>query len=425
MTEAFLHYLWQNGLFTKPLVTTLNEPVKVLHAGYHNIHSGPDFSDARITIGDTLWAGNIEIHLNSSDWFKHGHEGDEAYSNVALHVVYRDDAHGKLPGMPVCVLEGHIDLELYEAYEQFLSAPLFVPCARSITHVSELDLTLWLERMLVEKLEEKADYIQEILDTSENDWEEVLYRMIARSFGFSVNALPFEMLSRSLSWKVLARHADNPFQVEALLFGQAGFLTHELTDLYGQELFKEYSFLRKKYQLVPISSSLWKFLRMRPVNFPTIRISQFAALISQNAGLLSRLTSAESAESMEEFFRVKASEYWNDHFVFDKETKGKPKLLGDSSVKLLLMNAVLPFIFVYGRSTGNEDLAGRALVLFEQLPSESNSTISQWKKSGIAVKNAFTTQALMHLKKGYCDKKDCINCRIGNIILKQPELLSV
>lgn len=423
MTEAFLHYLWINGLFTKPLVTTLNETIKIIHPGFHNIHSGPDFSDSRLEIGGTLWAGNVEIHLNASDWFKHGHQHDEAYNNVILHVVCKDDAPEQIPGMPVCELAGRIDLNLAAAYEKFIASGRFVPCVDLLDKISEIDMSLWLERMLIEKLEEKADYIQEILNSTQNDWEEVLYRMLSRSFGFSVNALPFEILSRSISWKILAHHADNVFQLEALLFGQAGMLSHDLIDTYGQELFMEYSFLRKKYNLVPMQPSIWKFLRMRPVNFPTIRISQLAHLLSKNAGLLSRVTKIGSIDELMEVFDIQASSYWDNHFIFDKMTRGKTKLLGASSANLLIMNAILPFMFVYGSSNGNEDLSSRALAMFEQLPGEVNSSIAKWQDAGIKVSSAFNSQALIHLKKEYCDKRNCLRCRIGNLVLKDPQMV--
>lgn len=424
MTESFLHYLWQNGLFTQQLSTTLNEPINVINPGFHNLHAGPDFSDARLTIGDTIWAGNVEIHVNSSDWFKHGHQNDEAYNNVALHVVYRDDLKDAIPGMPVCELAGKIDLKLYDAFERFLASNKFVPCAEKINRVSEIDLTLWLERMLIEKLEQKADFIQDVLTLYNNDWEEALYHTIARSFGFSVNALPFEMLARSVSYKTLAHYSDNHFQVESLVFGQAGLLTHDLSDIYSQELFKEYTFLRKKHKLVPVASSLWKFLRMRPVNFPTIRLAQFASLLSRNAGLLSKMMSLTTIDEMADVFKVTASSYWDNHLVFDKETPGKAKQLGRSSAELLIMNSVLPFMFLYGTSTGNEELSGRALSMYEQLPGENNSVISHWKEAGLDVSTSFATQALMNLKTNYCDKRNCLNCRVGNLLLKDPEFVN-
>ncbi len=420
MTEDFLHYIWQNQLFKDQLTTTFNEPITVLNSGFHNLNAGPDFSDARLNIGGTLWAGNVEIHVNSSDWFKHGHQNDDAYKNVVLHVVFNDDAEESPAGMPVCELAGKIDLKLYESYLQFIENPTFVPCIESIDRVPQTDMILWMERMLIEKLESKADLIQTILTTSNNDWEEALYQILARSFGFNINSLPFEMLARSLSYKILAKHSDNRFQIEALLFGQAGMLTHDMIDPYSQELFNEYSFLRKKYALVPIDKSLWKFLRLRPVNFPTIRISQFAHLISSHAGLLASLVSMKSIDELTEVFNLSASEYWNNHFTFDNFSKGMPKLLGEQSQRLLIINAILPFLFVYGRSVADDNLCNRALSYYEKLPAESNSIISEWKQAKISIESAWHTQALIGLKLLYCDKRRCLNCRIGNVLMKDP-----
>lgn len=417
MTENFLHYLWQNRLFTQPLSTTLDEPIDIVNPGFHNFNAGPDFSDARLTIGDTMWAGNVEIHVNSSDWFKHGHQDDEAYRNVVLHVVYHNDVPDKFPGMPVCELADKIDLSLYDTYLKFIESRHFVPCADVIHKVPETDLTLWLERMLIEKLEHKADFIQDALTASQNDWEEALYHTIARSFGFNINGLPFEMLARSISYRILAHHAGNIFQIEALLFGQAGMLTQELTDPYGQSLYNEYSFLRKKYNLVPVNPSLWKFLRLRPANFPSIRISQFADLLSSNAGLLSKIVSLHSIDEMIEIFKIQASAYWDDHYTFDNYSKGRPKRLGEAAAHLIIINAVLPFIFVYGSSTGNDHLCNKALSLYEQVPGEKNNAISQWSAAGMDVSTAYRTQALMGMKVTYCDKHNCLNCRIGNLIL--------
>lgn len=423
MSEDFLHFLWLNKLFTHQLTTVNNEPVTVLNPGFHNHNSGPDFSNARLKIGETLWAGNVEIHINSSDWFRHGHQHDDAYSNVVLHVVYRHDAVGKFSGMPVCELEGKMDHNLYTAYIDLLENKKFIPCINLVSKVPSTEMSLWLERMLIEKLQHKADFVQNALVTSNNDWEEALYHILARSFGFSINALPFEMLARSMSYKTLAKHSDNLFQCEALLFGQAGMLSQNLIDPYGQSLLKEYSFLRKKYHLAPINISLWKFMRLRPVNFPSIRIAQFASFISSNAGLLSKLISMNSIDDMMEIFSVTASDYWNDHFTFDNLTPGKTKKLGKEAARLLIINAILPFMFVYGSSVGNDSLCNKALALFEKLPGEKNSAIDNWKAAGINVDNAYNTQALMGLKSFYCDKKNCLNCRIGNILIKDPEFV--
>lgn len=418
MTEDFLHYLWQHKLFKEQLITTSNLKIIVMNTGFHNLNAGPDFSDARLSIGETVWAGNVEIHINSSDWYRHGHQDDDAYKNVVLHVVFNDDIKENSSSMMVCELKGKIDLKLFENYLHFIESKKFVPCIELLDKVPEPELSLWLERMLIEKLESKADFIQTALTTSNNDWEEALYQILARSFGFNINSLPFEMLARSISYKILAKHSNNRFQIESLLFGQAGMLTHELIDPYSQSLFKEYSFLRKKYGLVPIAQSLWKFLRLRPVNFPTIRISQYADLLTLHAGLLASLVSKKSIEELSEVFNVTASEYWNDHYSFDKFSKGKPKQLGETSRHLLIINAVLPFLFVYGRSVADDDLCNKALNFYEQLPPESNSVVSGWKETSIPITSAWHTQALIGLKTMYCDKRKCLNCRIGNKLMK-------
>ncbi len=424
MTEDFLHYLWQNGLFTDSLSTTLGEPIQIISPGYHNFNSGPDFSDARLIISNTKWAGNVEIHINSSDWFKHGHQHDESYKNVVLHVVYNHDSDANPAGMPVCELAGKINLQLFEAYQKFLQESDFVPCIGEIKNISEIDLTLWLERMLIEKLQKKADFINEALERSQTDWEEAFYQMVARSFGFSINSLPFEMLSRSLPYKILIKHSNSLFQTEALIFGQAGLLSQDLIDPYAQSLFSEYNFLRKKYKLVPISSSLWKFLRLRPVNFPTIRLAQFAALIHKSGGKLFDIISLPTVDEMQEAMKVKPSDYWLNHYIFDNPSTTKSGNLGKSAVYLIIINAVLPFIFVYGSSNGDDNKCHKALSLFDQIPGERNSTIEKWAKAGIKVQSAFQTQALMGLKTCYCDKKKCLQCRIGNLIIKKPEFLS-
>lgn len=424
MTEDFLHYLWQNQLFTSQLLTSDKDPITILRTGYHNFNAGPDFSDAKLTIGQTLWAGNVEIHVNASDWFKHGHQFDAAYDNVILHVVYNNDLKEVQSKMPVCELKNHIDENLYDAYLDFISTNSFIACEKKIKHVPETDLSLWLERMLVERIEHKSDLIKNSLINSNNDWEEALYQTIGRSFGFSINGLPFELLTRSLPLRIIARCANNAFQVEALLFGQAGLLTHDLTDVFGQALFAEYSFLRKKYQLVPIAASLWKFLRLRPVNFPTIRISQFASLLSNNAGFLSKLISMTNVNEMVSMFKIQASGYWDDHYTFDQKSSiVRTKVLGEASANLIIINAILPFMFFYGRSLGNDELCNKALNFFDRINGERNTVIARWKEIGMETKSAYKTQSLLHLKNIYCAPRRCLECRIGNLIFKDPAFI--
>lgn len=423
MNEEFLHYIWKYKLLSKVLHTAEGEVVDVISPGIHNHNAGPDFSDARLKIGTAMWAGNVEIHVNASDWIKHGHQNDPAYDNVVLHVVFNADLPITDFRIPILEIRGCFDENLFVRYKNFMNNQSWVPCEKQINTVPEIELSLWLERMLIERLERKADIIANFLELGRNNWEEALYFTIARSFGFNVNALPFEMLARSLPYNIIARHSDNPFQVEALIFGQSGLLTEEVTDRYPQELFNEYAFLRKKYHLVPIAGHLWKFLRLRPVNFPTIRLSQFSAFLTGHQMLLSRILEKTTAEELIQLFSgIKSSEYWNNHYIWDKEVTDKQKSLGSEAVNLLMINAVLPFIFVYGRAFDNDKLCNRALDFFTKIPGEKNKTTLNWQKTGMNIESAFQSQALISLKSEYCDKKLCLKCRIGNYLLRQnPE----
>lgn len=425
MNEEFLHYIWKYRLFNKPLTTVEGETIEILTPGIHNFNAGPDFSDARLKIGSALWAGNVEIHIHTSDWMKHKHQNDPAYENVVLHVVYIHDEPADSYHIPVLELKGCFDENLFVRYRDFINNRLWVPCAKLIKTVPEIEVSLWLERMLVERLERKADLIAGFLELGKNNWEEAFYFTLARSFGFHVNALPFEMLARSLPFNIIARHADNPFQVEALVFGQSGLLTEEVTDRYAQDLFNEYAFLRKKYHLVPIAGHLWKFLRLRPANFPTIRLSQFATFLSANQQLLSRILEIEEVDKlMDIFLGTKPSAYWTNHYMWDKETAPRQKSLGKIAVNLLMINTVLPFIFVYGRAFDNDKLCNRALDFFTKIPGEKNNITLNWQKTGMDIGSAFQTQALISLKNEYCDKKRCLQCRIGNYLLKQNKDLT-
>jgi hypothetical protein len=420
MNEEFLHYIWKYRLFKGILQTSEGEEIEILSPGIHNHNSGPDFSDARLRIGSAMWAGNVEIHINTSDWLKHGHQNDPAYDNVVLHAVYNNDVSVHDSRIPLLEMKGFFEENLFIKYRSFIDARLWVPCANQITAVPAPDVTLWLERMLIERLERKADFISGFLELGKNNWEEALYFTLARSFGFNVNALPFEMLARSLPYTILARHADNLFQVEALVFGQSGLLTEEATDRWAQDLFNEYTFLRKKYHLIPISGHLWKFLRLRPVNFPTIRLSQFSNLLCHSQRLLSRILECATADDlMKLFLGVVPSPYWETHYMFDREVAPRQKTLGKDSVNLLMINAVLPFMFVYGRAIDDDVLCNRALDFFNQFPGEKNVITQNWAKSGMDVSTAFNTQALIGLKSAYCDKKKCLDCRIGNYLLRK------
>jgi len=424
MKEEFLHYLWKYKLLNACISTTAGENIEIISPGIHNHNAGPDFGDARLRIGDTIWAGNIEIHINSSDWFKHGHQNDPAYDNVILHVVLNHDLMSKDDTMPVLETKDKFDERILSAYKAFVNSRRWVPCINQVATVPDFEVNLWLERMLIERLEYKADIIQAFLELSDNDWEGAFYYLLARSFGFSLNALPFEMLARSLPYQVLARHAHNPMQVEALIFGQSGLLSDEYTEPWPQELYAEYAFLRKKYNLTPLAPHLWRFMRLRPVNFPTVRLAQFSSLISGQSSLLSQMLACETIGQMEQLFDITGSGYWDAHYHFGKSSVKHRKHLGESSVRLLIINAVLPFIFVYGRSLAIDDLCNRALGFYREIPGEMNGITCRWKSAGLNVSDAFNSQALIGLKTDYCDKRRCLDCRIGSILLKSPENLS-
>lgn len=420
MSEDFLHYLWKYRLFVSSLSTTYGEPIDIISPGIHNHNEGPDFSNARLRIGETLWAGNVEIHVNSSDWFKHGHQLNPVYDSVILHVVLNHDVKQEIGTMPVAEIRENIDYRIYDAYKAFITSKNWVPCIHQIGSVDKEETSLWLERMLIERLERKSEYIQDFLTLTGNDWEGVFYLMLARSFGFNINALPFEMMARSLPYKILAKHLDNPMQLEALIFGQAGLLDQYLTDPWPQQLFAEYSFLRKKYNLLPIAPHLWRFMRMRPVNFPTVRLAQFASLLSNQANLLSAVLECGNARDLIGVFDTTASGFWDTHYHFNKESAYEQKKLGHSSAVLLVINAVLPFMFVYGRAIADDELCNRALDYYRQIPGESNNITRQWKAAGMDTSSAFNSQALIGLKSDYCDKYKCLDCRIGTLLLRNP-----
>jgi len=418
MKEDFLHYIWKYRLFTAPLFTVNGEAVEVLSPGIHNHHAGPDFSDARLRIGSTLWAGNVEIHVNTSDWTRHGHHTDPVYDSVVLHVVYQHDQPVHLNNLPVAEIKNCIDMGVYNKYRTLMAVRNRVPCHNQVKEVAGSETELWLERMLIERIESRSGQIAGFLQVNSNDWEEAFYMMLARSFGFSLNALPFEMLARSLPYRILAKHAGNPMQCEALIFGQAGLLSHGLADAWPQELFSEYSFLRKKYDLVPVAAHLWKFMRLRPANFPHIRLAQFAAFLSRRGKPLPEVLSCSTAGELTALFDVAASPYWDTQFQFDKPNRKQVKHLGKSSATLIIINAVLPFMFVYGRETGQDHLCNRALNLFSQFPPESNRITRQWEQAGLSISTAFHSQALISLKTDYCDNYRCLECRIGNLLLR-------
>lgn len=422
--EEFLHFIWQFRLYSaQNLSTTIGEFIKVLQQGSVNKNAGPDFSNAKLIIGDTTWVGNVEIHIKSSDWILHNHQADNAYENVILHVVYEDDApiyrkDGTI--IPVLILKGLFPLNLLGNYERLITSTNNFPCEKQIYQVDEFLINGFLSRVLVERLENKSGEVYDKLSKLKGDWDETFYHFMARNFGFKVNAIPMEMLAQSLPQQLFAKHKDNPLQIEALIFGQAGFLNQRFDDEYPNQLKREYLFLQKKYSLKPIDVSLWKFMRMRPQNFPTLRLAQFAALIVSSNHLFSKiLVMRDYRNSQILFENLPVNSFWQTHYHFNKEAQKVSLQLGKSSIQNILINTLSLFLFAYGKALDQHNFITRSFYLLENISSENNSIIKQYQDAGVVVKNAFNSQAILQLKKNYCNEKKCLTCGIGIKLLKQ------
>jgi len=417
--ELVLQYIWQYKLFSPEAMKTTNgENVTVIDTGKPNTDAGPDFFNAKIKIGETLWAGNVEIHTKSSDWEKHKHFENKSYDNTILHVVKIADKEifnskgEKIPQLEL-IYPSYID----QNYENLLNGKQWIPCASKINLVPAIIISSWKTTLVTERLQQKTSDIQQHLAANNNNFEEVFYVTLAKSFGFGTNSQTFGMLAQSLPLNILAKHKNNLFQIEALLFGQAGLLSGCDNDEYCQKLAKEYSFLQSKYQLKAIDGSQWKLLRMRPVNFPHVRIAQFASLIYKSSKLFSKIVDQPDLKNIQVLFQTETSEYWETHYKFGDGTLNKSKKIGKSSVYSLIINTVIPFLFAYASSRNNQGLMDRAFSLLSEIPSEKNSIIEGWKNIGITAENAVDTQALIQLKKNYCDDKKCLRCSIGLKVL--------
>ncbi|MBN8695756.1 MAG: DUF2851 family protein [Bacteroidetes bacterium] len=423
MTEEFLHHVWKFRLFDQTdLKTIQGESVSIEKVGTHNFDSGPDFFNAKIKIADTLWAGNVEIHTYASDWLKHDHQSDKAYQNVVLHVVFQSDKEIKrFSGevIPVLELKNRIPVSLLNKYKYFKTSKSSIPCSAQIKEVPAFVVHSTIDKLLLERLERKSISILNSLALNNNNWEETFYQQIARNFGFKVNAEPFELLAKSLPSLVLAKHKNSLLQIEALLFGQAGMLETHMDDKYALSLQNEYSFLKKKFSLKPIDEHLWKYMRLRPVNFPTVRIAQFAQLVYHSSHLFSKIIEAESVVQLKEYFQISASTYWEEHYQFGTPSVKRKKQLGQDSINTILINTVIPFLFVYGKQKKDDKYIERALYFLEHLDGDKNSIIDSWSELGLPVKNAYATQALLQLKNEYCFFKKCLNCNVGNYLMKK------
>jgi len=415
MTEKLLQYIWQFQYFNQSsLQTTTGEDLQIISQGKLNRDQGPDFLNAQIRIGGTLFAGSVELHLKTSQWMDHGHDDDPNYRNVILHSVFEND----LPDfhLPVLEMQPRISHLLVEKYIHLMSGTSFIACGHAVSGVREITWLSWKERLVAERLTRRSKLVFQFLEQNNNHWEESFWWMLARNFGVKVNADAFEQVARSVSVNLLAKHKNQVIHVEALLFGQAGLLNRTFEEDYPKLLQREYKFLRKKYELKPVHTPV-HFLRMRPGNFPTVRLAQLAALVCESSHLFSKLLEAEQLTEIRSVLDATANDYWHYHYRFDETSVFMKKQIGNDMADNIIINTVVPVIFAYGLYQGEEKYKLKALRWLEELEPETNAVIKGFLKLNIDTRNAFDTQALVELKTRYCDERLCLNCSVGNSIL--------
>jgi len=424
MKEEFLHYLWKYSLYDpEKLFDSEGKQIIVINPGEYNRDSGPDFFNARLIIDNTEWAGNVEIHIRSSDFDNHRHNIDPAFDNVILHVVAENDKKVyNTRGEEILTSSLVYNPELYEKYIELVNNPFIIACQGEVNKLDIFYIRHWLGSMVIERLREKSEHIMKILSVTGNDWEETFYRLLSRYFGFRVNTEPFEMLASALPFRIIRKHSDSRFQIEALLYGTAGMLDEglfkeALNDRYYTDLIKEYKILSAKYSLKPVHGWIWKFARLRPANFPTLRISQLAAMLSVAGGIFSRTLEAGTIHDLRDLFEVTASEYWDNHFVFGKVSRSYHKNTGSQATDILLINAIIPSIFVFGKYRDSNEICEKAITFLENIGPEENIIINEWQSAGIDADTAFITQGLIQLRNNYCKKRRCLDCGIGNKLL--------
>lgn len=423
--EQLLHYCWKHKLLPLGnLTTTDGRRLEVIDPGLHNRNAGPDFFNAKVKIDGTLWVGNVEIHDKSSDWFLHGHDHDDHYNNVILHVAGVVDTEVRTKnGLTPPQLQLDVPEEIRTNYDELIKTDSYPPCYRIIPSLSRLTVHSWMSALETERLEQKTEAIRRRVDRCNGDWEAAYFVTLARNYGFGINGDAFEQWALTIPLHSVDHHRDNLFQIEAIFMGQAGLLTPEaiperhredaMRDGYFAKLRNEYLYLAHKFALKPIDHTLWRFLRLRPQNFPHIRIAQLANLYYQRHAGLSQLVECKDIKAAQELMRTEVTPYWQTHYAFGEESKKSAKHLSPASINVLLINTVIPMLFAYGRHKQNDALCDRAFDFLETLHEESNHIVTMWQQCGLGVETAGDSQALIQLKKEYCDKKDCLRCRIG------------
>lgn len=429
--EALLHYVWKHKLWPlKPLATTSGEPVEVIDTGLHNRNAGPDFFNAKVKIGETLWVGNVEIHDRATDWNAHGHQHDAAYDNVVLHVCGEVNGTATTAsGRTLPQLQLDVPPSVLQNYRQLLHTDRYPPCYQLIPSLSPLTIHSWLSALQTERLEQKTEAIKRRVAQCNGSWEQAYFTTLARNFGFGINGDAFEQWARCVPLSAVGHHRDDLFQIEAIFMGQAGLTDLENlpkrhreraeNDDYFIRLRNEYHFLQRKFSLQPIDPKLWRFLRLRPQNFPHIRLAQLAQLYHRKTASLSQIVDCATVEDLEKALATHVTPYWQTHYLFGADSPTSEKRLSASSRRLMIINTVIPMLFAYGRHRHDEKLCDRAFDLLEELGAEQNHITRMWSECGLSVRSAADTQALIQLKNEYCDRKDCLRCRIGYEYLKK------
>ena len=431
--EQLLHYTWKHKLYPlKELTTSDGQRVEIIDPGLHNRNAGPDFFNAKIRIGSTMWVGNVEIHDKSSDWYQHGHDKDSRYDNVVLHVAAELDTEVmKSNGEYVPQLQLSVPDDVLTHYDELQKTDEYPPCYKVIPHLSALIIHSWMAALQTERLEQKTEAIRKRAELCNGSWEDAYFVTLARNYGFGINGEVFEQWAYNIPLNAVAHHRDDLFQIEAIFMGQAGLLELDsipeyyqkdaLNDGYFAKLRNEYQYLAHKFSMKPIDFKLWRFLRLRPQNFPHIRISQLANLYYQQKAGLSQLIECETLDELKNVLKSQVTPYWETHYTFGSTSPKNEKHLSYGSINLLMINTAIPMLFAYGRHTSKEVLCDRAFDFLEQLKAENNHIIRMWQQVGLPVKTAGDSQALIQLKKEYCDKKECLRCRFGYEYLRRKE----
>ena len=429
--EQLLHYVWKHKLYPlKELTTCDGQPVEIIDPGLHNSNAGPDFFNAKIRVASTMWVGNVEIHDKSSDWYLHGHDKDSRYDNVILHVIGVVDTEVmKSNGQYVPQMQLDVPEYVMAHYDELLKTDEYPPCYKVIPELTSLTVHSWMAALQTERLEQKTEAIRKRVELCNGSWEEAYFVTLARNYGFGINGDVFEQWAQNVPLNAVAHHRDDLFQIEAMFMGQAGLLELDAIPSYYQQdalnegyftkLRNEYQYLAHKFSMNPIDFKLWRFLRLRPQNFPHIRISQLANLYYEQKAGLSNLVECETIEQLKHVLSSHVTPYWETHYTFGSTSSKNEKHLTYGSLNLLIINTAIPMLFAYGRHRNKEMLCDRAFDFLELIKAENNHIIRMWQQVGLPVKTAGDSQALIQLKKEYCDKKDCLRCRFGYEYLKR------